>query len=284
MRSVSASLCPSFGGTAVQSNVVYVPCTDGLRAVKIDSDRPHEGAVARRVDDHRLARHRRRPGRGRSTPEPASCTAWTRTTRRSARLGATSVRSPDSRRPALSGQVRPRPDADRLLDRRNVLILSGLSLCVVRRTVQIGVALRARPRHRFGRARARAVPGPGRRSRGDGAGLRAGQRGNRRRRRAARRRPARPGRGRRPRRGRRRRPGRDRPGGAARRRRRRRRARRRHRLLRPVARRRAAWRAARRSPRTVMAAAGVPTAAARVCTTRRARSQPRWTSSVRPTS
>ena len=32
-----ASICVSFGGTAVQNNVVYVPCTDGLRAVRIDS-------------------------------------------------------------------------------------------------------------------------------------------------------------------------------------------------------------------------------------------------------
>jgi outer membrane protein assembly factor BamB len=33
----SASLCRSFGGTAVNGSVVYVPCTDGLRAVRIDS-------------------------------------------------------------------------------------------------------------------------------------------------------------------------------------------------------------------------------------------------------
>jgi hypothetical protein len=32
-----ANLCVSFGGTAVSGNVVYVPCTDGLRAVRIDS-------------------------------------------------------------------------------------------------------------------------------------------------------------------------------------------------------------------------------------------------------
>lgn len=31
-------LCTSFGGTAVVGNVVYVPCTDGLRAVRINSD------------------------------------------------------------------------------------------------------------------------------------------------------------------------------------------------------------------------------------------------------
>jgi outer membrane protein assembly factor BamB len=31
-----APLCPSFGGTAVVADVVYVPCTDGLRAVRID--------------------------------------------------------------------------------------------------------------------------------------------------------------------------------------------------------------------------------------------------------
>ena len=30
------SLCTSFGGTAVRGNVVYVPCTDGVRAVRID--------------------------------------------------------------------------------------------------------------------------------------------------------------------------------------------------------------------------------------------------------
>jgi hypothetical protein len=33
----SASLCHSFGGTAVRGAVVYVPCTDGIRAVRIDS-------------------------------------------------------------------------------------------------------------------------------------------------------------------------------------------------------------------------------------------------------
>ena len=33
----SASICTSFGGTAVRYNVVFVPCTDGVRAVKIDS-------------------------------------------------------------------------------------------------------------------------------------------------------------------------------------------------------------------------------------------------------
>ncbi|HET8582679.1 MAG TPA: PQQ-binding-like beta-propeller repeat protein [Jatrophihabitans sp.] len=32
-----AALCRSFGGTAVAGDVVYVPCTDGLRAVRIDS-------------------------------------------------------------------------------------------------------------------------------------------------------------------------------------------------------------------------------------------------------
>jgi hypothetical protein len=31
-----ASLCESFGGTAVMGDVVYVPCTDGVRAVRID--------------------------------------------------------------------------------------------------------------------------------------------------------------------------------------------------------------------------------------------------------
>ena len=33
----SRSLCRSFGGTAVRGSVVFVPCTDGLRAVQIDS-------------------------------------------------------------------------------------------------------------------------------------------------------------------------------------------------------------------------------------------------------
>ncbi|PZS18812.1 MAG: hypothetical protein DLM57_05470 [Pseudonocardiales bacterium] len=33
----SAALCRSFGGTAVAGAVVYVPCTDGVRAVRIDS-------------------------------------------------------------------------------------------------------------------------------------------------------------------------------------------------------------------------------------------------------
>jgi hypothetical protein len=33
----SAELCRSFGGTAVVGDVVYVPCSDGLRAVRIDS-------------------------------------------------------------------------------------------------------------------------------------------------------------------------------------------------------------------------------------------------------
>jgi len=31
-----ADVCASFGGTAVSGNVVYVPCTDGVRAVQID--------------------------------------------------------------------------------------------------------------------------------------------------------------------------------------------------------------------------------------------------------
>jgi hypothetical protein len=34
----SRSLCASFGGTAVLGNVVYVPCTDGLRSVRINAD------------------------------------------------------------------------------------------------------------------------------------------------------------------------------------------------------------------------------------------------------
>ena len=34
----SMQLCTSFGGTAVQGNVVFVPCTDGLRAVQINSN------------------------------------------------------------------------------------------------------------------------------------------------------------------------------------------------------------------------------------------------------
>jgi outer membrane protein assembly factor BamB len=33
----SAPVCRSFGGTAVDGDVVYVPCTDGLRAVRVDS-------------------------------------------------------------------------------------------------------------------------------------------------------------------------------------------------------------------------------------------------------
>lgn len=33
----SANVCKSFGGTAVVGNVVYVPCTDGLRAVSIST-------------------------------------------------------------------------------------------------------------------------------------------------------------------------------------------------------------------------------------------------------
>jgi outer membrane protein assembly factor BamB len=33
----SAELCRSFGGTAVQGDVVYVPCTDGVRAVRVDA-------------------------------------------------------------------------------------------------------------------------------------------------------------------------------------------------------------------------------------------------------
>jgi hypothetical protein len=32
-----ADICRSFGGTAVYTDIVYVPCTDGVRAVKIDS-------------------------------------------------------------------------------------------------------------------------------------------------------------------------------------------------------------------------------------------------------
>jgi hypothetical protein len=34
----SLELCTSFGGTAVSGDVVYVPCTDGLRAVRIHGD------------------------------------------------------------------------------------------------------------------------------------------------------------------------------------------------------------------------------------------------------
>jgi hypothetical protein len=34
----TADVCPSFGGTAVAANVVYVPCTDGVRAVLIRPD------------------------------------------------------------------------------------------------------------------------------------------------------------------------------------------------------------------------------------------------------
>ena len=34
----SLDLCTSFGGTAVSGDVVYVPCTDGLRAVRIRDD------------------------------------------------------------------------------------------------------------------------------------------------------------------------------------------------------------------------------------------------------
>jgi outer membrane protein assembly factor BamB len=33
----SAPLCASYGGTAVQRDVVYVPCSDGLRAVRVDA-------------------------------------------------------------------------------------------------------------------------------------------------------------------------------------------------------------------------------------------------------
>ena len=33
-----AQICKSFGGTAVDGDVVYVPCTDGLRAVRIGND------------------------------------------------------------------------------------------------------------------------------------------------------------------------------------------------------------------------------------------------------
>jgi outer membrane protein assembly factor BamB len=33
----SAALCQSFGGTAVVGSTIYVPCTDGVRAVTIDS-------------------------------------------------------------------------------------------------------------------------------------------------------------------------------------------------------------------------------------------------------
>jgi outer membrane protein assembly factor BamB len=33
----SAEVCRSFGGTAVAGDVVYVPCTDGIRAVRVDS-------------------------------------------------------------------------------------------------------------------------------------------------------------------------------------------------------------------------------------------------------
>jgi len=48
----SADVCRSFGGTAVAGDIVYVPCTDGVRAVRIDgSGRLHvlwhaDGAIA----------------------------------------------------------------------------------------------------------------------------------------------------------------------------------------------------------------------------------------------
>jgi outer membrane protein assembly factor BamB len=31
------NVCLSFGGAAVDGNVVYLPCTDGVRAVRVDS-------------------------------------------------------------------------------------------------------------------------------------------------------------------------------------------------------------------------------------------------------
>ena len=34
----TAKVCRSFGGTAVAGDIVYVPCTDGVRAVRIDSE------------------------------------------------------------------------------------------------------------------------------------------------------------------------------------------------------------------------------------------------------
>jgi outer membrane protein assembly factor BamB len=34
----SARVCRSFGGTAVDGDTVYVPCTDGVRAVRVDGD------------------------------------------------------------------------------------------------------------------------------------------------------------------------------------------------------------------------------------------------------
>ena len=37
-RSARRTLCASFGGTAVDGSVVYVPCTDGVRAVRIDAN------------------------------------------------------------------------------------------------------------------------------------------------------------------------------------------------------------------------------------------------------
>ncbi len=42
-------VCVSFGGTAVVGDVVYVPCTDGVRAVRIDDAGHDARAVARRV-------------------------------------------------------------------------------------------------------------------------------------------------------------------------------------------------------------------------------------------
>ena len=54
------NICLSFGGAAVDGDVVYLPCTDGVRAVRVERRWPAARAVARLRLDHRITGHRRR--------------------------------------------------------------------------------------------------------------------------------------------------------------------------------------------------------------------------------
>ena len=74
-RSSQAPLCRSFGGTAVVGNVVYVPCTDGVRAVRIDSAGTHAPALARAVSAAPARRWSAAVGSGRSTRAAVCCYA-----------------------------------------------------------------------------------------------------------------------------------------------------------------------------------------------------------------
>ena len=65
-RSARRRSAPSYGGTAVDGDVVYVPCDDGVRAVRIDARRARciSSGESRPTRVDRLADRRRRAGVG----------------------------------------------------------------------------------------------------------------------------------------------------------------------------------------------------------------------------